>query len=190
MNNQPLDAIPLDGASDGAAYAAQLLASPESQMPLEAEEAEAVVRYMTAEFIPAGTTFIREGDTGQSGFMALLIDGDVVVERVTTNAAEPVTVRVMGPGSLIGEIALVDSEPRSASCTASTDVWCAILTREAMERMMRDDPAVAARLLFRMSAHIARLLRDTNRQLKLYARLATAMHDEMQAQATAPFRKP
>jgi hypothetical protein len=44
---------------------------------------------------------------------------------------------------------------------------------------------VAARLLLGVSAHIAERLRDTNRQLKLYARLATAMREEL-AQGSVP----
>ena len=180
-----LDQIPVGGAVSGVDLAAQLLSAPEALTGLTIEEARVVVRYMTPRFFPADTTFIREGDAGGSGFMALLIDGDVVVERVTVSNTSPVTIRVLGPGSLIGEIGLVDKEPRSASCTAGTDVWCAILTREAIEAMIRKDPVVAARLLLGVSANIAERLRDTNRQLKLYARLATAMREEL-ASVSAP----
>jgi CRP-like cAMP-binding protein len=159
------------------------------------DEARVVVRYMTPRFFPANTTFIREGDAGGSGFMALLVDGDVVVERVTVSHTAPVTIRVLGPGSLIGEIGLVDKEPRSASCTAGTDVWCAILNRDGIETMIAHDPVVAARLLLGVSANIAERLRDTNRQLKLYARLATAMREELSnvstpATAHPPIQEP
>ena len=164
--------------------------APAALTGLSVEEARVVVRYMTPRFFPANTRFIREGDAGGSGFMALLIDGDVVVERVTVSRTEPVTIRVLGPGSLIGEIALVDKEPRSASCTAGTDVWCAILTREAVETMIGRDPVVAARLLLGVSANIAERLRDTNRQLKLYARLATAMREELASTSTPQSTKP
>ncbi len=181
---QDLDQIPVGGAVSGVDLAAQLLSAPEALTGLTMEEARVVVRYMTPRFFPANTTFIREGDAGSGGFMALLIDGDVVVERVTVNHASPVTIRVLGPGSLIGEVGLVDKEPRSASCTASTDVWCAVLTREAIESMILHDPVVAARLLLGVSANIAERLRDTNRQLKLYARLATAMREELATVST------
>ncbi len=181
---QDLDQIPVGGVVSGVDLAAQLLSAPEALTGLTMEEARVVVRYMTPRFFPANTTFIREGDAGGSGFMALLIDGDVVVERVTVSHTSPVTIRVLGPGSLIGEIGLVDREPRSASCTAGTDVWCAILTREAVESMIVRDPVVAARLLLGVSANIAERLRDTNRQLKLYARLATAMREELASVST------
>lgn len=182
-SNSRIDDIPLDGRIPGSEVAAQLLASPDALTGLTLDEARVVVLYMTPRFIPADTTFIKEGDAGGSGFMALLVEGDVVVERITVSRTEPVTVRVLGPGSLVGEIGLIDKEPRSASCTAATDVWCAILTREGVDEMIIKHPAVAARLLLGVSAHIAERLRDTNRQLKLYARLASAMREEL-TQAT------
>ena len=181
---QHIDQIPVGSGSSGAELAARLLSSPNALTGLTLIEARVVVRYMTPRFFPANTTFIREDDAGDNGFMALLIEGDVVVERVTVSRTEPVTIRVLGPGSLIGEIGLVDKEPRSASCTASTDVWCAILTREAVETMIARDPVIAARLLLGVSANIAERLRDTNRQLKLYARLATAMREELASVST------
>ncbi len=176
---------PQPRGAPGAERAAELLAAPEARTHLTPEEARVVVSYMTPRFYPAGTTFIREGDTGDIGFMALLVEGEVIVERITVSHTEPVTVRVLGPGSLVGEIALVDQEPRSASCTASTDAWCAILTRTAVDTMIAEAPAVAARLLLGVSAHIAEHLRDTNRQLKLYARLTTTMREEI-AHITRP----
>jgi CRP/FNR family transcriptional regulator, cyclic AMP receptor protein len=181
---QHIDQIPVAHGISGSDLAAELLSAPEALTGLTMEEARVVVRYMTPRFFSANTRFIREGDAGGSGFMALLIEGDVVVERVTVSRTEPVTIRVLGPGSLIGEIGLVDKEPRSASCTAATDVWCAILTRAAIESMISHHPVVAARLLLGVSANIAERLRDTNRQLKLYARLATAMREELATTST------
>ena len=93
--------------------AAELLAAPDALMPLSVEEARVVVGYMTPRYIPANTTFIREGDAADEGFMALLLEGEVVVESVTVSRTEPLTIRVLGPGSLIGEVGLVDREPRS-----------------------------------------------------------------------------
>jgi CRP-like cAMP-binding protein len=185
-----VDQIPLANGVSGAEHAAQLLCAPEAHTKLSLDEARTVIRYMSPRFIPSGTMFIREGDTGDNGFMALLIEGDVVVERITVDRNEPVTVSVLGPGSLIGEIGLVDHEPRSASCTSSTDVWCAILTRQGIEAMITRDPTVAARLLLGVSANIAERLRNTNRQLKLYARLASTMREELILGKKPPPRRP
>jgi CRP/FNR family cyclic AMP-dependent transcriptional regulator len=159
--------------------AAQLLTAPGALMQLTLDEARTVARYMTARAIAADTTFIREGDAGDNGFMALLLDGEVVVESIVVSRTEPVTIKVLGPGSLVGEVGLVDREPRSASCTASTDVVCAILTREAIEALIDAEPRVGAKLLLAISARLAQRLRDNARKLRLYAKLAQAMSMEM-----------
>lgn len=167
-------------ASPSAEHAAQLLTAPSALMQLTLAEARVVVSYMTPRFIEADTTFIREGDAGDNGFMALLLRGEVVVESITVSRTEPVTIKVLGPGSLVGEVGLVDNEPRSASCTASTDLYCAVLTREAIEALISDEPRMGAKLLLAVSARLAERLRDTARQLKLYAKLATAMQEEIE----------
>lgn len=165
--------------TEGAERAAALLCAPEGLMRLSLEEARVVVGYMTPAFIKAGTMFIKEGDSGDGGFMALLMDGDVVVEQITVQRSEPITLRVLGPGSLVGEMGLIDHVPRSASCTASSDVVCAILTRDGIDALVAEQPSTAAKLLLSVSAHIAERLRNTSRQLKLYARLATTMQEEI-----------
>jgi CRP/FNR family cyclic AMP-dependent transcriptional regulator len=192
----PLQKDQLDREGTGAENAARLLCAPGGLMRLSLEEARVVVRYMTPRFIPAGTVFINEGDAGDGGFMALVIQGDVVVEQITVKRTEPITVRVLGPGSLVGEMGLVDNEPRSATCTASSNVMCAILTRDAIEHMVTEDPRMAAKLLLSVSSHIAERLRNTSRQLKLYARLASAMQEEIEQltrvteSAMAPITRP
>jgi hypothetical protein len=58
---------------------------------------------------------------------------------------------------------------------------CATLTRDAIDRMVKEDPVMAAKLLISVSAHIAERLRNTSRQLKLYARLTEAMQEEIES---------
>jgi hypothetical protein len=47
--------------------------------------------------------------------------------------------------------------------------------------MVKEDPVMAAKLLISVSAHIAERLRNTSRQLKLYARLTEAMQEEIES---------
>ena len=165
--------------SDALNNAAELLTAPGALMQLTLEEARIVASYMEERHIPSDTTFIREGDAGDNGFMALLLDGEVVVESIVVSRTEPVTIKVLGPGSLVGEVGLVDQEPRSASCTTSTDVVCAILTRDAIEALIDSQPRVGAKLLLAISVRLAQRLRDNARKLRLYAKLAQAMSMEM-----------
>lgn len=171
---------PHSGLDKSFERAAELLAAPGVLVHLALEEARVVVSYMTPRFIAAETTFIREGDADDEGFMALVLEGEVVVESITVSRNEPLTVKVLGPGSLVGEVGLVDMEPRSASCTASTNVLCAILTRDALQALIQDSPVIGAKLLLAIAANLAQRLRDNARKLRLYSKLAKTMHQELE----------
>ena len=160
-------------------YAARLLTAPAALMQLSLVEAKIVVSYMRPEKVDAGETFITEGDADNTGFMVLLLAGEVLVESITVSRTTPVTVTVLGPGSLIGEMGILDTGPRSASCTASTDIQCAVLTREALESLIAEQPAIGAKFLLAISARIAERYRDTQKKLKLFARLASTMQQEL-----------
>lgn len=181
----PEDTRPNNERSRAFETAAELLAAPGALLPLSVEEARVVVGYMTPRFIPANTTFIREGDAADEGFMALLLEGEVVVESVTVSRTEPLTIRVLGPGSLIGEVGLVDREPRSASCTTGADSLCAILSRAAFEALINEEPRIGSKLLLAISARLAERLRDNARKLRLYAKLAKAMQLEIDRALTS-----
>ena len=169
----------IEGSST-AELAAELLIAPTALMQLSSEDALTVVSYMIPRRIAVGTTFIREGDTSDTGYMVLLLEGEVTVENIMVSRHRPMTVSVLGPGSLIGEMGLVDGQARLASCTASTDVRCAILSREALEKMGADDPKTAAKLMFAVSLRIAERLRDTAEKLKMYSQLVQAMQQEIE----------
>ena len=123
------------GASDAAHRAAQMLRAPTALMQLTEMEALAVVGFMRPRVFKSGTEIIRQGETADTGFMVLVLEGEITVESLMASRVNAATVKVLGPGSLIGEMALVDGAARSASCTASTEVKCAVLTREALEAL-------------------------------------------------------
>ena len=163
-------------------HAARLLTAPAALMQLSLVEAKIVVSYMRPEKVAAGETFITEGDADNTGFMVLLLDGEVLVESITVSRTKPVTIKILGPGSLIGEMGILDTGPRSASCTASTNIQCAVLTREGLESLIAEQPAIGAKFLLAISARIAERYRDTQRKLKLFARLAATMQQELERQ--------
>ena len=131
--------------------AAQLLVTAGALVQLNLEDARQVVRYMRPQRVAAGTAFIRAGATTDNDYMLLVIDGDVTVESQASPGGEGHVVTVLGPGSLIGEMGLIDGAPRSATCTASTDLAVGRLSREALTRLIEEKPATAARLLLAIS---------------------------------------
>jgi CRP-like cAMP-binding protein len=169
----------IDG-STSAERAAEMLAAPGSPLQLSIEEARVVVRFMRPRRIAERTTFIREGDDENTGFMVLVLDGEVTVESSITNRSEPLTFSVLGAGSLIGEMGLLDGAPRSASCTALTDLRVGVLTREALNRLLDKEPRIAAKLVMAISKRIAERMRDNQGKLKMYSQLTQAMNEEIQ----------
>ena len=94
--------------SSAADMAAEMLCAPSALLQLSHEEARTIVAYMQPHRIREGVTFIREGDTADTGFMLLVLDGEVTVESIVVSRTTPVTVRVLGPGSMHGDVGLLD----------------------------------------------------------------------------------
>lgn len=165
--------------SASAELAASLLVGPAALMQLSQQEGRVVVSYMQPHRIPAGVTFIREGDVQKNDYMLLILDGEVSVENFVVSRTTPVTVTVLGQGALLGEMGLLDGEPRSASCTTLTDLRCAVLTRGALQKLMVEDPLTAAKLMTSIALRLAARLRDASDKVRLYSQLTTAMQAEI-----------
>jgi CRP/FNR family transcriptional regulator, cyclic AMP receptor protein len=165
--------------SDSAELAAQLLTAPEAMMRLTIEEARTVVVYMSPRIFDEGTVFIQEGDRNNTDYMVLVLDGEVTVESIVVSRTTPVTTAVLGAGSLLGEMGILDGEPRSASCTATSRVRATILRRAALEQLITEHPDIGAKFMMSISLRIAERLRDTADKLRLYSQLTQAMQQEI-----------
>ncbi len=160
--------------------AARLLVTASALDDLTLADAFKVVAYMRPKRIAAGTVFIREGEVKRNDHMLLVLEGDVAVENELPGLQEAVVVSVIGPGHLIGEMGVLDGSPRSATCTATTEVYAAVLSRTALMRLLRDEPRVGARLLLAISKRMADRLRETTRKLSTFAQMNKALQQELQ----------
>src|SRR5437868_3256460 len=97
----PSERMRIVANSQAAELAAQMLCAPSALVQLSQDEAMAVVAYMRPHRIPEGTRFIREGDRENTGFLLLVLDGEVTVESTIANRDAPITTAVMGPGSIV-----------------------------------------------------------------------------------------
>ncbi len=163
--------------------AARLLVTRNALDDLRLTDAKRVVRYMQPMVIGAGEVFIREGDSKGNDYMLLVLEGDISVESEMPGKDERIVVNIIGPGHLIGEMGVIDASPRSATCTAVSDVVAAVLSRSDLRRLLKDEPAVGARLLLAISKRLADRLRETTRKLKTFAQMNKALHAEFQLSA-------
>lgn len=161
--------------------AARLLTMPSALAELSLVEARFVIGYTKLYRFEAGTTVILEGEQKLNDFMFLVLSGDVTVETIHVSRSEPVVMTVLGPGSLLGEMGLLDGAPRAASCVASTDLTTAVLTRGALARLIHDNATIGAKLLIAVSQRLAARLRESGQKLRAYTQLARAMQDEIES---------
>jgi CRP/FNR family cyclic AMP-dependent transcriptional regulator len=159
--------------------AADMLRAPTALMQLTAEQAQTVVKYMQPLLIPEGTVIFQEGDTDDTGYLLLIIGGEVTVETLIVSRQTPDTLTVLGPGSLIGEMALFDGAARWATCTAASLVRCAVLSRDAIESLTRSEPTVAAHLMTAIGHCLAERLRQSDEKVRLYSHLVRTMQKEI-----------
>lgn len=159
--------------------AARMLVTPTALDDLTLSDAMKVVAYMRPQRIAAGTVFIQEGETRRNDYMLLILEGDIAVESDLPGVNESMVVNIIGPGHLIGEMGLLDGAPRSATCTASTDIAAAVLSRTGLMRLLKDHPRVGSKLLLAISKRLADRLRETTRKLKTFAQMNKAMQQEL-----------
>ena len=86
----------------------------------------------------AGDILMLEGEPGDEFYV--IVDGTVRIEKGER------TIRSMTPGSFLGEIALVERRPRSATATATSDVTVLSLHQHEFDRLLETMPAVHKRV--------------------------------------------
>ena len=112
-----------------------------------------------------GIEVIREGDPGD--FMMLVLEGKIeVLKRDRWNA--PRLIAVLDPGKTVGEMSMIDGEPRFATCVASDRCLLAVLTRESLARIILEQPVLGAKILMELVLMLSQRLRQTSRRLVGY----------------------
>ena len=88
-----------------------------------------LLNFMTPQRVPTGTRFISQGDKGDTFY--IIQEGTCVV-NVEKNGTKHWLTRLRG-GDVVGEIALLTGEPRTANVDAETDMVLWSLTREQFD---------------------------------------------------------
>ena len=117
---------------------------------IELAELARPARRLTRRDLPLDCSIIRQGEVAES--FALVVDGEMVVSRVDEDVDEELA--VVGPGSIVGELALLRQRPRSATVTTRTAARVLTGDREALVALLRL-PTVAERIRDLVSLRLA-----------------------------------
>jgi len=126
------------------------------------EEVSRLARYMDCYRAPAGSEIIREGDLGD--FMVLLLAGEMEIVKLDGGGL-PSRVGLAGPGKTLGEMSLIDGEPRFASCLTLTECIFAVLDRDQLIRVVADEPKIGVKLLMELVMLLNQRLRQVSARL-------------------------
>lgn len=105
-----------------------------------------------------GQVLFKEGEASNGMFLVRKGDFDIVMHKDGTD----VVLAKVGPGSMIGEMALFDKKPRSASAKATTPAEVTHISNEEFSKLMKQIPKWFVGLMGTLSGR----LRQTNERLQ------------------------
>lgn len=105
--------------------------------------------------LEADQTLFTAGDPGDGCYR--IERGLLKVTVISPSGGERI-LAILGPGALVGELAMIDAQPRSASVVATRDSELRFISRASFEAMCEANPLVYRDIV----TLLARRLRDTN----------------------------
>jgi CRP/FNR family cyclic AMP-dependent transcriptional regulator len=136
----------------------EFLSRAEIFADLSAGDLKAVAQSCTESTYPDGDHLCRQGERGVAAF--LIVSGQVEVVAETDTG--PVQLAILGQGSIVGELSIIDGAERVASIRALGEVQALLLTAWSMQGLIRSRPTIAAAML----PIIVRRFRDTAQDLR------------------------
>ena len=102
--------------------------------------------------VEPGTVLCKEGEIGREFFV--IVDGKVKVTRKGRRIA------MRGSPDFLGEIALLEELPRTATVTAETSVRLFVLTGKDFRYLLDENPDVERKVLRALARRLAEALKD------------------------------
>src|ERR1044071_8735427 len=110
---------------------------------LSPEDLKLVAEIAREEWYPGNTYIFRQGDEGN--MMFVIVEGHLRVLRSMNGVEQELAQR--GPGEFFGEMAIIESAPRSATLCAQTDVRLLAIEGETFKGILRERPDVSFAVL-------------------------------------------
>lgn len=165
-----------------------ILCDAATMMPFTAAEAKTAVAYMLLRSFREGEVIIAEGSRTNLDYMLWVLEGEATFEAFAgSGAGRSVTVTVLGAGSALGTMSMVDGEPRSLQGIASMPTRCAMLTRSQLKKLCRDHPQVGIKLMAVLCLIFSQTLRNLTTKFKCHVRLNNALNAELMGKDAASF---
>jgi CRP-like cAMP-binding protein len=121
--------------------------------------------------VEANKLLFREGELARE--MVIVLSGKLEVFKTGRNDREA-RIAVLGPGDVVGEMSLVDIQPRSAGVRAMENATIATFSHGDIAKVYREDPQAYTLLVLNIAREISIRLRRMDNML---ANLITEIAD-------------
>lgn len=138
--------------------AAELLARVPLLADLEAGELERIAQVAIPRSFPKGARVFHEGDRSDACYV--IRAGEVRVTREHSDG-RAIALATLGPGELVGELAMLDGGVRSASVEALTDIELLAVSAADMKGLLGRNADITTKLVIAL----AQRLRETNERI-------------------------
>jgi SulP family sulfate permease len=128
----------------------------------DAFEIAEAAHYLTRVCYRQGSAVFREGEPGRELFM--IVQGTASAYLGLAGGGQ-VRLATFAPGTIFGELALLDQGTRSATIVADTDLVCYSLSRADFAALSANAPAAAIKLLQGLGRELSGRLRSANRTI-------------------------
>jgi len=98
---------------------------------------------------PAGTVLTQEGKIGHE--FIIVIEGEIEVRKGDR------VIATRGPGDYVGEIALLDQRPRTATVVATTPVVIEVIGQREFQTLLAKAPELSSDIMSTMAQRLAEL---------------------------------
>jgi CRP/FNR family transcriptional regulator, cyclic AMP receptor protein len=130
---------------------------------LDKNEIEVVYKRVFEQSVKKDSILFMEGTRGE--FLYIIIAGRVEIIK-KTKGNEEMVLATMGPNEIIGEMSLIDAEPRTATARTSEDSVLIVITKQKFNEILQSDPRIAAKILMGLLKVINKRLRIMDKKLE------------------------
>jgi len=165
MGGRPQQLAHLEHLGDATKFSQQIHALIPKCSLLEnfsSAEVRLLAHFMDVFRAKPGVEVIREGEGGD--FMLMLLEGRIDVHK-RDRWNSPQVLASVEAGRTLGEMSMIDGEPRFATCIATEPSLIAVLDRESLARIIVEQPLLGAKILMELVLMLSHRLRATSQRL-------------------------
>ncbi len=125
---------------------------------LSSPHIDEILAIATTKSFMGGDMILRQ--FGRDNDLMVVLKGSALIK---TFSGEPIA--EVGPGSVLGEVSLIDTEPRSATVTAKGECTVAVIPAAGLQNLMKHDIGMRCVMMENLAKVLCQRLRTANVQL-------------------------